>query len=943
MLNNLNQEQINSLGLPNIPSKMSELWSDLYPGIDEQILEYRYAPSIIVRGECEILGRSYPRFAVRVTIPGIGFVNFRRKQCLLKSFSENKDDESAIFRRAIYKIFSDFRNGPEENFRAYFADCLLVPPSTPDFQEYHFITADLWDAYGESELAKSLNNRSVVPFMHHIRLGGGMCAQAACFIVSLLYQQEIRGIYGIPEITEISQQHKSKATCLDFGGLHAVEVRDYFRHPFVGLHAFIERFDQEKEHGCLPHSSPAMKKIAFALRSYVLSGVPVILPVNIEILRHLETSQSSRSGESESLENYDESRANHCVVVSGVGKKDTSSFIITDPARLPFIRCTINDLCNASQITHRDGIFSELLSLWHGNGIDDATYDSEAKDVLHMIPVVPCPVKLPFLINIFTPSSINDLDALYVARIEHSVSNVIRMIQNKGITAPLEDWKCRLINWSEQSDLKTLEGSDHLACFTPGEKEKIKQYFASSNLSNNHWYWLLAVPKDESTRLTSLYIIDAESSLPLDLNDYPIFQLFDLYVKGALDLSSDDPAQPYGTPDATDEQQIVFTHTIDKKPDIAILSSFHTNGFRGTIENWQSDWPKNCELYTFMNSTAADIQEHLRASGIIDSDQRNLNATEFLAQCGEHQCMATVTAIADVLHGWCVPKEVKFVSFASFLPGLSHGSMSPQAITARKSLIFLATLCFQLQSQTDSHPISKIELVSGSRMQTIGNHAPNPAAPPEFIAKKMSQKTAHKNLIFNLVETLKAINNIKNNIFPHCSIPNLALEAEPGPLFSLSSLDSIFRFCRALDDRQQSGEQHTGLLRFVGINLDVAHWLISENDNSFDCQSKLNKLRTPKFKCVLDRICGAHISGTHRAGHFGDIAIEDITETSHIRNGVDQLQEWIKFISERMNDKSTGGGHPRFDGHLVLEIEAAKSTDSISSSLSVLQRFLACM
>lgn len=961
MLNNLSSDQVVDLGLKIVSDEINNLWGTLYPGLSVNDFEHRFAPSIIVRGECEILGRSYPRFAVRVLIQNVGIVNLRRKQCLLDSFSHPDGTFDDFARRARKIILDVFHNprGAGENYKAHFADCLLIPPSTSSFADCHFITTDLWEAYGEDNLTFSqFNRRKTVPFMNHIRFGGGMCAQAACFITSLLNHQQIRGIYGIPEITEIAK-NDTTVDELDFGGLNQVEVRDYFRHAKIGMHAFIERYDQEKERGAAadPHSNDAMARLAFALRSYVLSGVPIILPINIEILRHIEKKGDEylafRENYLEHFENdedlldvrqnFDPSRANHCIVVSGVSPDGV--FVVTDPAGLPFIRFGIGGLFMASQTTY-DEVAREELDLGAEEETDEETFRREGKDVLHMIPVVPRRVRLPFLIDIFTPSDNLATDQFYVQRLEHSVSNVIRRLKKRGDIHTDDHLECRLVEWSDKQELNTLEGSDQFALSINDESVSLKKHFASADLPKNHWYWIIAVRKAEENKFAVIHVVDAE----LDVSELPSHLLMtgilDFYVKKTFDLSAQ-------LPDSAMKDRVIEDETTvleelgymryRKKPRLAILSSFHINSFRKTVDLWDDNWPRECELYTFMQSTANELQDQLRKQGVITSP-RNLNAADFLTLCGRginvHSPTQVAEIIANVLDEWVRDKQIKFVSFASFLPGLSCPSTSQQAQLAKSSLYFLGNLCFQLQLL--DHPLRKIELVSGSRMDNFDNRTTDPQSRPELVAAKIPAQRACLYLVSNLVSSLRRINNVRITVFsknPKLKIPNLALEAEPGPLFSLSDFNSVFQFCRLLNTTQRSSFSSAGLLRFVGLNLDISHWAISENDNTEESVTVLKALLHPNNTIVFNRICGAHISGSHRAGHFGDIAVVKRAAVPPMRNSSIQLNNWIRLIAKKMNTP-TVSGYPEFDRRLVLECEATKDVANINTSLDTLRQCL---
>lgn len=152
-------------------------------------IEYRPAPSLVVRSELEILGLSMPRFALRAYLDNAhrNFVNARRVPQLEIQELEWGTREC---RRNWIKIgnIEEVQPGPGETLvslikgSSCIADSLLQPPEA-EAEDYRFLTTELGRACGEGcDVDGS-------PYVKHIRLGGGQCAQAVAFMANTLPRQ----------------------------------------------------------------------------------------------------------------------------------------------------------------------------------------------------------------------------------------------------------------------------------------------------------------------------------------------------------------------------------------------------------------------------------------------------------------------------------------------------------------------------------------------------------------------------------------------------------------------------------------------------------------------------------------------------------------------------------------------------------------------------------
>ena len=121
-----------------------------------------------------------------------------------------------------------------------------------------------------------------------------MCAQAACFMATSLMHGVANGIFGVPEITALAKGEAAEELLL--GGMGHFDILSYFRHPSVGLWASHQTTawlqplfkGQFLLTACVdPVSRENRDELqmvdlcGFVLNSYVMSGMPVIVPLDM--------------------------------------------------------------------------------------------------------------------------------------------------------------------------------------------------------------------------------------------------------------------------------------------------------------------------------------------------------------------------------------------------------------------------------------------------------------------------------------------------------------------------------------------------------------------------------------------------------------------------------------------------------------------------------------
>jgi hypothetical protein len=356
----------------------------------------RFAPSIITRSESLLLGLS-PRFAYRFSFSQIpGFVNCRRLRTLI-NFAETSEHIvwSNSNTQAISKLpkIREILSGDGEHHAHCIADCFLSPPAyLENGKKFEILTTALNVAYGEclhGDLGKFGQFFLGTPYVRHVDLGGGVCAESACFVATTLLQRYARGIYGLAEITAFAHKKASPNLCIS--GLSLEAIIQYF--DSVNLRA-IQQMP-------LPWAinKPILEQkrylaFASAVKAYLSSKMPVILPVEMARLagyvrgsdgkfKHVHKHNVYSSGvhrfTPDSKEFTRSPLHSHQLILVGCSKDNDLNnleIIFHDPGVMPFMKTTARLLASVGR--HKD------------------TSTPDREDMLFM-PVTPKAVKLPLL------------------------------------------------------------------------------------------------------------------------------------------------------------------------------------------------------------------------------------------------------------------------------------------------------------------------------------------------------------------------------------------------------------------------------------------------------------------------------------------------------------------------------------------------------------------
>jgi sugar phosphate isomerase/epimerase len=819
------------------------------------------------------------------------------------------------------------------------ADSALAPPN---WDGYKFITTELGRAYGEEK------DFMGVPYMKHIPLTGGLCAQAVCFMATVLLRRHAAGVYCIVDITALATGGLDSKRELELVGLKHKDLLNYFSHSNVNLNSiwqiptpwsggFVEGRIVTKER---------LKSYSTILRSYLLSDMPVIVTVDSGRLSGMASPARSLFYESVFKLNrlkrevnladaFDLRRLNHAIILVGWGKEcngeqEEEFFVFNDPSTFPFMKAQAKHFFDAACYT--DDSLKDLCEPW-------------------FLPVTPSEVLLPLGDWTEELTLGRDFD------LRPGMIKIAQRFQAIPIGSPLpcfpkgrsyDPGEFRLVKFSDVLCSDIVASNEDLSKYkdwlASWQAEKIKVPELKEN-----WCWL-QVQRElywKGEKVLSIWIWDAQK-YPPDFEDVEKEglekYLIDVLVEhdGSLrslksggetqDLEEDSDTE-------TEEEGSSQDRTLILRK--SLITSFSVQSIKESVRVW----PKNvefCDLYAFMEGDSNDLLHswHIHAERL--SKLMRYTVWVWLFNLGRlspfhiywsggrprlnrkpkkslgivmpiihaREKMAWLWQKDDIIHK-CAQKlngslgNIQALAIDSFLPGLSS-SQDESAQKAQLALKFLIKLANELQDL--DQPCRIIEIVAGSLFEgtwrgirTGSNiHRKDRIV---YVANIMSREQAINNFISNL----KSISEFLN------STVKLAIELEPGPSFVLNTWESLQYLCKKLDDEAN--------LSHVGLNLDVAHWTLA----------KITPEMVRNCKEVKKRIFHGHISD-HSNGHFSDVGLGLIHKRQHFKAWLDLLHE----VAEDQKKLQLG-----FWGGVAIELEACKTMKSVHDSVKILNDLVA--
>jgi sugar phosphate isomerase/epimerase len=331
----------------------------------------------------------------------------------------------------------------------------------------------------------------------------------------------------------------------------------------------------------------------------------------------------------------------------------------------------------------------------------------------------------------------------------------------------------------------------------------------------------------------------------------------------------------------------------------SLLSSFSPNFTQ--ISHWPNDI-EYVELYALMRP---DLELVVEDPITIKVDNQ-LTALRAMADCRFHGSSAN--KIHQFLGKTRAGNQRKLVAISSFIAELS----APECYEsdwkgAQNALMSIVKIALELRKL--GHPVHVVELVAGSSIDGVTVAKPMESEQKSFLLKRRAKSVATMTLIERLQPIAELALSGDKPLY-------LALEMEPGPLFTIGSFDDIVKFAAALDNIAG-----TPAGRVVGFNLDIPHWAFLAGTQAGQVMSQPS---------VFKRILHAHICD-HGKGHYGDAELGLI----HSKKDFDP---WLDLLRQR-SSQSESGALP-FSKFVTLEMECAKSIQSVERSLTTLDDWL---
>ncbi len=891
----------------------------------EAISRVRPAPSLITRGEAELFGISSPRFAYRIYLgrnPEEGFVNARRlvrmREDLLKqlgafdSWPHLDEVPDAWLKRHLDGqgdcIADSFLRLPAKRMS------VLVSGKTAG-EVYHVLEAQhLGRSYAEPKCPNA------TPFLQHTTLAGGMCAQAAIFMATALHHQpqleRQPNLYGIADITAL-MSGLSSGDCppVTLGGLNPCEMTTFFekfsaRRPVDRLTAI-----HETELVTSANLKPPMlyqlatRQTPRLFQAYVASGVPIIVLVDLNSLLGLQIDEVnneqcpiSRVQDSvfakNKLPNHFIKRfqshlnqvvsefgnkdilksSDHCVVVVGCGNTPAhrNCFLINDPATVPFLEVTIDDLRLA-----RRGSVNKTTGKWiRGN--------------LEFIPILPPGVRCGLGHNSDTNFGLATCavslltDPLAQIRFDPSAYlkeeggdfRLIRTHVQKVADAGLEPL------------LQLVESLLDEQCAV----ELAKTIAKRRNLSAWCWAQFLPISTMNRTDLATLILWNAQ------LDGETLWTSKGKSVQSILGLDA--------------ERNWTELSESHRSLAVSVMTSYgDRKTFADKCDKLSSLFPESrpgkvpprlgVEWYCFMepevkHAKSLVIQEEQAPSG-----SASHSAVEFLASLQDDQSKRIAIEISQSLKA--NSPHLQISALASFIPEISRNVHEQAAAVGRKAIRTLLKFASHLREL--NHPVRVVELVAGSRFVGL---LPGAGKNGRSAVSVLTSNQAQDNVIMNLKLVL---------LKSAPSGPCLALELEPGEYFTLNSLDALREMAEKLE-KQDIGR--------VGFNLDIAHWRLAPISDHSTESRPIEPDDVRRCLPVMKRIVHGHISDHHPTAHFGDLPLIQELEAS--------FRPWLDLLRDAQTINGPKGLAP--SGFLSLELEAMRNRKVVSESLKVLSAWL---
>jgi len=577
----------------------------------------------------------------------------------------------------------------------------------------------------------------------------------------------------------------------------------------------------------------------------------------------------------------------HAVLVVGTSREKAipnavfREFLLHDPSGLPFMHATVSQLAQV--------------------GLVSGPTDINLRHPL-IIPVTPAAVKMP-LLRTKEPTTERIGRGLMEDVCLYHFSPRIDPNQREFFLVPIGDAKVMLrmaIRIMRRGFEDLRERFYHEFC------EELPR-LANERLhwSTPHWVWL-------ECGVGVVKIWDAEATISYADEKAPDPAQ---YLRAVIEVTGGDVSlkmesllpnadTPVGPKPTDDPQRQVWSNPSSRAISASAISSFTVHGAEEAARIWTRAIPslKHVDFYACMQKDL-DV--------FFPRPQINLSKRNVVRDLADQlKDVGAPKRFADKLRSIFPEREI--VAFTTFMPEIL-ANHDKNWSNAQDALRFLIATARVLKSK--DRPFT-IEIVGGSRMRGVWraktcdgfrhyavNYLPEPAS------------------ISMLLQRLQPVAEFADNDKKDERV-QLAIEVEPGPLFTVGDRDKLVTLCNQLNDHRS-----LSVKRVVGVNLDIPHW-------DFLSGVSISWLRQPENDSVRQRILHAHISD-HDKGHFSDsfVAAFDL-ESGH---SLTDFGAWTSFLKEVAGEQRPDDC-PSFSGFVSCEMEACKDSSMLAASVKNLQQ-----
>ncbi len=898
--------------------------------------EFRVAPSFMTRCEAEMLGLSSPRFVYRVCLPNGSFVGLRRLAKLADRIGQQYSHQETI--DAIRdKLLGE---------KSAIADSLLQVPERYPAERYYLMKTNLGRYLGEDKA------KSGVPYLQYMELGGGLCAQAACLLAMMFNHRHARKICGIPEVTYLASAHQHGSNTAQseilMSGLNEQTVVSALNSAAIGLSASREIELLDNRNRRIKPGAKDWKLEKVALNSYLLSDVPVIYPVDhhklmncdpgsilhdnnrADMLFRPELQEQAEEAKQRGNQPIDDESDPHMVVLGGC-RSDGEEFVLHDPATAPFLKCHWNELLSIRRQGNSDREdFFRFISV-------------ASEDVLvRLLPQVV--LTKPEGKSVTKPGLIQVAKQLQTQYREHVCGAPVLYQtpdQYRSGTFALFKWDDkasrrvlkRFLMHNFREDKRKVPAAKWRKLFRiivqtlhrPSKAAKDKRP-ADPRMGHQNWIWAQCAWDDRHPDgpQRAIWLWDAQSGhIRPKISKLDIGQLVAAIIPESA-VTADNPLEQvlfneemlWAKPKAegTKPTELHFrrsdTEASPARLVPSIISSFTTLGAGASchVQSWKLGSPKACELYLMMEPEAGYWHKKLSPT-CCQAAVNQFDAIELLAGLNQQGCDVIAKSLAQQF----AEKNIEIVAVATFLPEVSD-ARDKRFVPAMRNV---GRIVQKLRTDpAHPHKVRCVELVGGSRITDlkVTKSRVSGKRVTEYKIGLVTAEQARTNLLTNLRAVLQPD---ATTGFQWPEEVQMSVELEPGTFFLIRDWESLKAVGEELDKCPL-------LSSMVGINLDVAHWRMAGIRPVMKGDSE--PLGGQAVNEVLRRVNHVHVSGHHKAAHFGDVRpMLAFNLDARIDDVKSEYAQWLHFYHYCQSlDECLPGS-----GYASLELEAASDVEYV--------------